>query len=92
MKGLIAVFLQTLALAASLAIFSTGASVASSTPLRTIPAVQDKQDKQEETVYITNSGKKFHRDGCRYLSHPKIAIKRRDAIAQGYEPGKVCRP
>jgi len=63
MKRLIAVFLQTLVLAASLAIFSTSASIASSKPPATIPAVQNKQDKQEETVYITNTGKKFHRMG-----------------------------
>jgi hypothetical protein len=62
MKRLIVVFLQTLALAASLA-FSTSASIASSTPPRTIPGVQNKTDQQEQRVYITNTGKKFHRDG-----------------------------
>lgn len=46
----------------------------------------------EETVYITNTGAKYHRDGCQYLSRSKIPIKKRDAIARGYEPCKVCRP
>jgi hypothetical protein len=36
------------------------------------------QDKQEETVYITRTGKKYHRDGCRYLSQSKIPIKKKD--------------
>lgn len=51
-----------------------------------------QQDKQEQTVYITNTGKKYHRDGCRFLSKSKIPIKRKDAEAKGYEPCKVCKP
>jgi hypothetical protein len=51
-----------------------------------------RQDRQEETVYITRTGKKYHRDGCRYLSQSKIPIKKKDAIARGYEACKVCKP
>lgn len=47
---------------------------------------------KNETVYITRTGKKFHRDGCRSLSRSKIPIKRADAIASGYGACKVCRP
>lgn len=50
-----------------------------------------EQDK-EETVYITKTGKKYHREDCRYLSRSKIAIKRKDAIARGYTPCSVCKP
>ena len=49
-------------------------------------------DSGSDTVYITNSGKKYHRDGCRYLNKSKIPINRGDAIAQGYDPCSVCRP
>ena len=42
-------------------------------------------------VYVTNTGSKYHRDGCRYLSDSKIAISLADA-KQGYEPCKVCDP
>ena len=49
-------------------------------------------ETRDETVYITRTGKKFHRGDCRYLSQSKIAIKRKAAIAQGYEACKVCRP
>lgn len=44
------------------------------------------------TVYITRTGAKFHRGSCRYLRESKIKISRSKAIAQGYEPCKVCRP
>lgn len=47
---------------------------------------------QEQIVYITDTGSKFHRDGCRYLSKSKIAITRKNAVSQGYGPCSVCNP
>ena len=44
------------------------------------------------TVYITETGSKFHRAGCQYLSHSAIAISRAEAIAQGYTACSVCKP
>lgn len=44
----------------------------------------------EETVYITNTGGKYHRDGCRYLDESKHAISLSSAKAQGYVACKVC--
>lgn len=44
------------------------------------------------TVYITNYGEKYHTGSCRYLSKSKIAISKSEAIAQGYEACKVCKP
>lgn len=44
------------------------------------------------TVYITNTGAKYHRAGCRHLKKSKIPISLADAKAQGYEPCKVCKP
>jgi len=43
-------------------------------------------------VYITRTGEKYHRDGCRYLSESKIPISLKDAKARGYAPCSVCRP
>jgi hypothetical protein len=43
-------------------------------------------------VYITATGEKYHRDGCRYLSQSKIAISLADAKARGYTPCSVCDP
>lgn len=45
-----------------------------------------------KTVYITNTGKKYHIDGCRYLKNSKIEIKLEDAKSQGYTPCGVCNP
>jgi hypothetical protein len=44
------------------------------------------------TVYITETGTKYHRDGCRYLSKSKIPISLSDAKARGYTPCSVCNP
>lgn len=44
------------------------------------------------TVYITATGTKYHRDGCRYLQKSKIPIALEEAKAQGYEPCGVCNP
>lgn len=54
----------------------------------TVRVVQSKS----ETVYITRTGKKFHRAGCQYLRQSSIAIKRSDAVAGNYQACKVCRP
>lgn len=47
---------------------------------------------QENTVYITQTGEKYHRDGCRYLSKSKIPVDLSSAIASGYTPCSVCNP
>lgn len=47
---------------------------------------------KSETVYITDTGSKYHRSGCRYLSRSSHSISRSDAKAQGYTPCSVCRP
>ena len=42
-------------------------------------------------VYITRTGAKYHRDGCRYLKSSKIPISLTDAKKQ-YSPCSVCNP
>lgn len=44
----------------------------------------------DRTVYITNTGKKYHADGCKYLSKSQIPIKLSEAKAKGYTPCTVC--
>jgi micrococcal nuclease len=57
------------------------------------PAASTVQLKQsEQTVYITRTGKKYHRAGCRYLSHSSIPVSLRRAQANGYEPCSICHP
>ena len=43
-------------------------------------------------VYITETGTKYHRDGCQFLKKSKIPIKKSEAIKQGYTPCSVCKP
>lgn len=45
-----------------------------------------------EIVYITDTGDKYHRDGCRYLRESKHEISRNNAVSQGYTPCSVCKP
>ncbi len=52
---------------------------------------QPASEKQSTTVYITKTGSKYHRSGCRYLSKSKIAISLEDAKAS-YDPCSVCKP
>lgn len=44
------------------------------------------------TVYITKTGEKYHRAGCRYLSKSMIPIALESAKARGYTPCSVCKP
>lgn len=45
-----------------------------------------------QTVYITKTGKKYHREGCSSLSKSKISISLSDAKAKGYTACKNCKP
>ena len=62
------------------------------TPPVVSPAPAPKQTNQAVTVYITKTGKKYHRDGCRYLSRSRIPISLSDAESEGYGPCSVCNP
>ncbi len=42
-------------------------------------------------VYITRTGKRYHRETCRYL-HSKIKTDVTKATEAGYTPCKVCKP
>lgn len=45
----------------------------------------------EETVYVTKTGKKYHRAGCRYLSRSMIPISLKEGV-YSYGPCSVCNP
>lgn len=48
---------------------------------------------QNQTVYVTKSGDKYHLEGCRHLRlRSKIPISIANAIEEGYEPCKTCKP
>jgi len=53
---------------------------------------KDKEKKKEVIVYITKTGKKYHKGSCRYLKKSKIKITLEKACKGGYTPCKVCKP
>ncbi len=44
-----------------------------------------------QTVYITESGKKYHAKNCDIAKTGKKGIELSEAKKQGYEPCKVCK-
>jgi hypothetical protein len=52
------------------------------------PALLAPADK----VFITASGDKYHRDGCRHLRKSKIETTRGEAEKAGKTACKVCKP
>ena len=49
------------------------------------------KNTKEVTVYITKTGNKYHRAGCRYLSKSQIPISL-SQVKKKYTPCSVCRP
>jgi hypothetical protein len=47
---------------------------------------------QAQTVYVTDSGKKYHKKNCDVAKTGKKGIELSDAMKQGYEACKVCKP
>ena len=58
----------------------------------TIETLSPAAAADDTVVYITKTGKKYHRSSCRYLSKSKIKTTLKKARAQGYTPCKVCKP
>lgn len=53
------------------------------------PTTAPKSDKDEEIVYITRTGTKYHASGCRYLKKSSISIELSKAKAR-YAACSVC--
>jgi len=54
------------------------------------PSSTDNTERNAKTVYITKTGSKYHKDGCRYLSKSKIPISLSEALERNYTPCSVC--
>lgn len=67
-------------------------STAKTAPKPTAKAEPKQEQTTTRTVYITNTGKKYHRSGCRYLSKSEKSISLSDAKNRGYTPCSVCKP
>lgn len=50
------------------------------------------QQQTSVTVYVTNSGAKYHRWGCQYLWNSSIAVTLNYALSAGYTPCSRCNP
>ena len=61
-------------------------------PKTTAAPKKSTASDESVTVYITRTGAKYHRAGCRYLSKSMIPISLKDAVARGYAPCSVCNP
>ena len=55
-------------------------------------ASENKINDIEKIVYISKTGKKYHLENCRTLRGEKEAIYLNEAIKNGYEVCKVCKP
>ena len=67
------------------------ASGGSTSRKTTEPAAQ-QNDADEATVYVTKTGRKYHREGCTHLSHSKTPLSIDDANDRGYGPCRSCGP
>lgn len=47
---------------------------------------------QKDTVFITRTGEKYHRETCQYLRYSSYSITKEEAIERGYTPCSVCKP
>jgi hypothetical protein len=45
-----------------------------------------------DIVYLSATGKKYHRQACRTLMKKPTAIERKEAEERGYQACKLCRP
>jgi micrococcal nuclease len=55
------------------------------------PGASQAAQSVEQTVYVTRTGTKYHRAGCRYLRGGGIPMPLKEAM-QRYSPCSVCNP
>lgn len=70
---------------------STVKTAAKATTPRTAKAATRVDNNDSQTVYITGTGSKYHRAGCRHLKSSHL-ISKADAINAGYTPCGTCCP
>lgn len=70
---------------------STNAGTTRRTAITT-QATEARYENAYETVYVTESGEKYHRSYCQYLRNSKIPITLKDAVGKGYGRCSKCNP
>lgn len=51
-----------------------------------------KTKAKTEQVYITNTGKKYHLESCRFVAQSKIPKDKALAVKEGFKPCDTCKP
>ena len=69
---------------------ASSGSGGSSSDSSSVPAAYSSSDDQSETVYVTETGSKYHSAGCRYLKKSQIPMSLSEAKRQGYTACSVC--
>jgi len=67
-------------------------STESTEPEKTISTELITTTESAQLYVITPSGKKYHRQTCRYAANVKQYVTKEEAEKLGYEPCKVCKP
>ncbi|MBV4450634.1 thermonuclease family protein [Clostridium tyrobutyricum] len=63
-----------------------------STEQQKVPTQTSTTDNKSMTVYVTKTGHKYHRAGCKYLARSQIPISLGEAESEGYTPCSICDP
>ncbi len=50
------------------------------------------QKEEKSNVYVTETGKKYHLEHCRYLKYSRYEISLKEAVKKGYGACLVCKP
>lgn len=58
--------------------------------LRPEPTNIESYYKREDIVYVTKSGRKYHKQGCSYLKSSSIMMSLKQALMEGREPCSRC--
>lgn len=56
------------------------------------PAPRQQIQNKEQTVFITRTGRKYHRAGCSYLAYSRYPLSLKEAQQRGYGPCKAWHP
>lgn len=51
-----------------------------------------KPENDKSTVYVTDTGERYHHVSCRYLNRSAIPTIKRIAVLEGYAPCTRCKP
>ena len=60
------------------------------TPVHASGTKVGRQQPKECVVYITRTGKRYHKASCRSLRYSKLEITRAEAERLGYTPCRRC--